>query len=275
MTTLRAETWLKTQTEDPRLRGPVSLGTQMEHQDWLNQRSHDQGVVELQLGHTPRNALTVEFLLDFQRKIIALDDDPEVRAIILSSPFKDFSIGVDTGNSPQDSTAEEALNRALNTAFLTLYACSTPVIASVRGEILAEGLFFVLASDLRVAHARSAFEFSTVAKGKTYPAVLLEIAKAALDGNTQRRLLLTGQRIGPIAARNAQFVEVIADDYEDLERYTLKEASKLAQLPGDTFSQIKLELRREALERMTLALAQDPETATHWLPADHRFQSNG
>lgn len=239
----------------------------MEQDDWLNHRIFDHGVVDLQLGHAPRNALTVEFLLDFQRKIIALDDDPDVRAIILSSPFKDFCIGAEPQTDRDDSTSRGALRRALNTTFLALFACSTPVIASVRGEVLDEGMFFVLASDLRVAHARSAFEFSAVTEGKGYPVTLMEIAKAALDRNTQRRLMLTGQRIGPIAARNAQFVEVIADDYEDLESYTLKEATKLARLPSSAFTDIKLELRRDILAQITEKLSEDQEIAEHWLPA--------
>ena len=111
-------------------------------------------------------------------------------------------------------------------------------------------MFFVLASDLRVAHARAGFEMTEVLRGCEYPIALMEIAKATLDSNTQRRLMLTGQRLGPIAARNAQIIEVIADDLEDLHGYALKEARKFAALSAETFAQIKFELRADTIGRI-------------------------
>lgn len=243
------------------------------HQDhWLNRRAHGDGVVELEMAHAPRNALTVEFLMDFQHEIMLLEHDPDVKSIILTSPFKDLSTGTDPEQWQQDQSASDALERALNTAFLTLFACGKPVISVARGEVLDAGMFIVLASDMRVAHARSAFEMSQLARAQIYPIALMEIARAMLDSHSQRRLMLTTQRMGPIAARNAGFVDVLADDYQDLTDYALKEARKLAKLSGETYARIKLELRRDALERIVTELAEDPETANHWLQLGRRPQ---
>ncbi|MFY1707710.1 enoyl-CoA hydratase/isomerase family protein [Tritonibacter scottomollicae] len=228
----------------------------MERDEWLNRRLHGDGVVELQLGHAPENQLTQDFLRDFTLQIKELSVDPDVKSVLLSSPFKDFSTGV----APDAS----AVGADLNAAFLALYACPKPVVIASVGLCSGAGMFFVLASDVRVAHARAGFEMTEVQLGSEYPIALMEIARASLDSNTQRRLMLTGQRLGPIAARNAQIIEVIADDLEDLHGYALKEARKLAALPAEAFARIKFELRAGTINRiedlLDATLSQDQTT---------------
>ena len=238
----------------------------MDQQQWLQRREHGDGVVELELGNAPQNALSVEFLMDFQHQISALEADANVKSLLLTSPFKDFSTGTEPAWWEQDSTSVEALERALNAAFLTLFACTKPVVCVARGEVLEAGMFFVLASDVRVAHARAAFEMSEISRGQIYPVTLMEIARATLDPQSQRRLMLTGQRLGPISSRHAGFIDVIADDYDDLIDYALKEARKLAKLPAETYAQIKMDLRQDALARIAASLSEDAEIANHWLP---------
>ncbi|WP_065324032.1 enoyl-CoA hydratase/isomerase family protein [Tritonibacter mobilis] len=230
----------------------------MERDEWINRRLHGDGVVELQLGHAPENRLTAEFLNDFEREIREMSADPDVKAVLLTSPFKDFSTGVD-----QDLADARALAPDLNAAFLALYTFPKPVIIATVGLCSGAGMFFVLASDLRVAHARAGFELIDVQLGREYPVALMEIARATLDANTQRRLMLTGQRLGPIAARNAQIIEVLADDLEDLHGYALKEARKMARLPGQAYAKIKRDLRIDTIERIETRLDDELQPAAH------------
>ncbi|GLP86348.1 enoyl-CoA hydratase/isomerase family protein [Tritonibacter mobilis] len=230
----------------------------MERDQWINRRLHGDGVVELQLGHAPENRLTAEFLNDFEREIREMSADPDVKAVLLTSPFKDFSTGVD-----QDLADARALAPDLNAAFLALYTFPKPVIIATVGLCSGAGMFFVLASDLRVAHARAGFELIDVQLGREYPVALMEIARATLDANTQRRLMLTGQRLGPIAARNAQIIEVLADDLEDLHGYALKEARKMARLPGQAYAKIKRDLRIDTIERIETRLDDELQPAAH------------
>ncbi|WP_420002854.1 enoyl-CoA hydratase/isomerase family protein [Arenibacterium sp. LLYu02] len=229
----------------------------MDRNEWLNRREHGDGVIELQLGHAPENRLTDPFLTDFTQEIYDLVQDPAVRAVLLTSPFRDFSTGVDPELAAADLPAG-----ALNAAFLALYACPKPVVCACVGLSSGAGLFFALASDLRVAHARAAFEMTEVLTGHGYPAGLMEIARATLDSNTQRRLMLTGQRLGPIAARNAQIIEVLADDLDDLHGYALKEARKFARLDPKVFAEIKNELRGETIARIESRLDDDMSPAS-------------
>ncbi|NIZ14651.1 enoyl-CoA hydratase/isomerase family protein [Phaeobacter sp. HF9A] len=221
----------------------------MERDEWLNRRLHGDGVVELQLGHAPDNRLTAEFLHDFEQEIIQMSEDDSIRGILLTSPFRDFCAGL-----PTELEEDADPYAQLDAAFLALYTCPKPVVCATLGLCSGLGMFFVLASDIRVAHARAGFEMVNIQSGQGYSDALMEIAKATLDSNTQRRLMLTGQRLGPIAARNAQFIEIIADDLEDLHGYALKEVRKLATLAPEVYTGIKHALRRDTIARIEARL---------------------
>lgn len=223
---------------------------------WLNTKDLGDGIVELQLGRAPVNALSADFLMEFAAKIDEMGQDPAVSAIVLKSPFKVFSAGLDLKEAQEfDLEQQHAIVRGLNEGFLALYSCPKPVVAAVGGAAIAGGLFFVLASDVRIGHSRSAYGLAEVRVGADFPIGPLEIAKATLDSNTQRRLMLTGQSIGPIAARNYGLVDIIAEDMEDLEIYALREARKLAELPPQTFASVKMQLRGEVIDRIKTGIA--------------------
>lgn len=229
----------------------------MEETDVLGRHDLGDGIFEVQLGRAPVNALSADFLMQFAAEIESISKDETVRAIILTSPFKVFSAGLDLKQAKDfDIAQQHAVVQGLNEAFLALYACPKPVVASVGGAAIAGGLFFVLASDRRVAMSkRSSFGLAEVRVGADFPVGPLEIAKATLDSDTQRRLMLTGQPIGPIAARNAGFIDIIAEDHEDLVAYSLSEARKLAELPSEAYASVKLQLRGETIARIRAAIA--------------------
>ncbi len=227
----------------------------MTDHDNLSTRDLGDGIIELQLGRGPVNALSAGFLMAFAELVTRLGEDDSVRAIILSSPFKVFSAGLDLKEAQNfDLDQQHAIVRGLNEGFLALYACPKPVVASVAGAAIAGGLFFVLASDRRVAMTKSSFGLAEVRVGADFPVGPLEIAKATLSSDSQRRLMLTGQPIGCIAARNFGFIDIIAEDLEDLQAYSLSEARKLAELPSLAYASIKQQLRGDTIAKIKAAL---------------------
>jgi len=224
--------------------------------EWLNRRDHGDGVVELQLGRAPVNALSSEFLLDFAAEIESLGQDSNVGAIVLSSPFKAFCAGLDLKEAQNFNVEQQqATVRGLNKAFMALYTCPKPTVVAVNGAVIAGGLFFVLASDLRVSASKASFGLAEVRVGVDFPVVPLEIARATLDSNTQRRLMLTGQPIGAVAARNANIIDIIIEDVTEVLSRAVKEAKTLAELPPKTFASVKQQLRRDTISRIEAGLA--------------------
>lgn len=225
----------------------------MATKDWLARSDHPGGVVEIGLGRGPVNALNAEFLMDFASMIDALADDASVRAVVLTSPFKVFSAGLDLKEAQHfDLAAQHAIVEGLNVGFLSLFRCPKPTLVAVGGAAIAGGLFFVLASDVRLAAPRARFGLAEVRVGADFPVGPMEIARATLDPNTLRRLMLTGQPVDADAARAAGIVDVIVDG--DLRERALAEARTLAEIPAIAYASIKNQIRGEAIRRIETAM---------------------
>ncbi|WP_406644499.1 enoyl-CoA hydratase/isomerase family protein [Aliisedimentitalea scapharcae] len=235
----------------------------MTKQAWLTRKQHEHGVVELELGRAPVNALSPQFLMDFADEMVALGNDDGVRAIVLSSPFKVFSAGLDLKEAQSfDRAQQNDIVKGLNFGFLAQYACPKPVVAAVGGAAIAGGLFYVLASDFRVAGPRASFGLAEVRVGADFPVGPFEIARATLDSNTQRRLMLTGQPIGAQDAQRAGVVDVVTDETGDVMSCALGHAQTLGQLPPKTYASIKRQLRGATIACIEAAMAaggNDPE----------------
>ncbi|MQQ07151.1 enoyl-CoA hydratase/isomerase family protein [Epibacterium sp. SM1979] len=222
-------------------------GAQAMTQDWLNRREHGAGIVELQLGNGPSNALSPGLLQDFAQQIAELDASEAVEVILIGSPFKAFSVGTD---SSQNS---DAFKTALDTALITLFSCQTPTIAVVNGDIHGPGLSLILTCDDRIGVTKSGYSYDGVHSGLEMSAVETVLVNQMLDQNVLRRLALTGQTIGPVAARNYGIIDIVAEDQEDLWMYALREAKAYAALAPDRFSKTKTCIRAHTLNLMRSA----------------------
>lgn len=215
---------------------------------------HDDGVVELGLARAPVNALSPDFLGEMADAIRACETDDTVRAIVLTSPFKVYSAGLDLKEAQEfDLDAQFAIVEALNRDFLTLFACSKPVVAAVNGAAIAGGLFFVLGADLRISAPKAAFGLAEVRVGANLPVGPMEIARASLDPNTLRRLLLTGQPIGAPEALQRGLIDAIEEG--DLTTRAVAEARTLGALPPKAYAAVKRDLRADAIARIEAGMA--------------------
>ncbi|MCB1340029.1 MAG: enoyl-CoA hydratase/isomerase family protein [Pseudooceanicola sp.] len=217
---------------------------------------HDmgEGLTGLTLNRTPVNAISAEFLDAFAATLADLERDPQTRAVVLTSPFKVYSAGLDLKEAQAfDARGEAEIVRALNEDLLAYYAFPKPVVAAVTGAAIAGGLFFVLGADWRVSTARAQFGLAEVRVGADFPAGPMEIARDALAPDTLRRLMLTGQPIRADAALAQGFIDEIAEDV--LGAATAK-ARELAALPPLAYGAIKRQIRRHAIARIREAMAQ-------------------
>lgn len=217
---------------------------------------HPDGVIEIGLNRAPVNALSAGFLMEFAALIDRLGQDADVSAIVLSSPFKVFSAGLDLKEAQAfDLSAQHAIVKGLNIGFLALFACPKPTLVAVAGPAIAGGLFFVLASDWRIAGPRARFGLAEVRVGADFPVGPMEIARATLGPNDLRRLMLSGQPIGAEAARDAGIVDEMTDAGAERELALLR-AREMAKLPPLTYASIKRQIRGAVIERIESAMAQ-------------------
>ncbi|MDN5913778.1 MAG: enoyl-CoA hydratase-related protein [Pseudonocardia sp.] len=111
-----------------------------------------------------RNALTGSMLAELSRALPELDDDPEVRVVVVTGRGGDFCSGADLSAVGDDRHPLGAMNR-INRAALALHRMSTPTVARVDGVAVGAGLNLALACDLVVSSDRARYSEVFVRRG--------------------------------------------------------------------------------------------------------------
>ncbi len=184
------------------------------------------------------NAMNEEMMAEFERLLLEIEADPEVRAVVLTGAGRGFSSG---GDQKRDRTIEgqdqffdgdlggnvvERLNRCV----LRLHQLQKPVIGCINGVAVGAGCNLALATDLRIASdsARFGEVFSRIGLvpdgGGTYLLPRLVGPAKALE------LIMLGDIIDAQEALRIGLVNrVVAAD--QLAAETWKLAERLAQGP--------------------------------------------
>lgn len=238
--------------------------------NWLIPTDHGDGIIELGLNRAPVNALSAPCLMGFADVLADMAGDNAVRAIVLSSRFKVFSAGLDLKEALEFSREDEnAIVQGLNVGFTALFAFPKPVVVAIKGAAIAGGLFYVLASDFRVAGPRAKFGLAEVRVGADFPIGPLEIARATLDPNSLRRLMLTGQPMTAPEAQHAGIIDVIEPDEAVVLDRALRAARELASSPATTYASVKRQIRQGALDRIKAGINAGANTpAGGWFSAE-------
>jgi len=229
----------------------------MSASEHLVRKDYGEGIVGIELNRGPVNALSPAFLMGMADMLAGMEQDDSVRAVVLSSPFKVFSAGLDLKEAQDyDLAQQHAIVEALNVAFLALFSFPKPVVAAVGGAALAGGLFYVLGSDVRVAGPRASFGLAEVRVGVDFPAPTMEIARATLGPNTLRRLMQTGQPIDAKQAVAEGIVDVLEEDGGIVLDRALAEARALADIPSIAYASVKRQIRQPAITACEAAIAE-------------------
>ena len=169
---------------------------------------------------------------------VSLDDNADVRAVVLAGAGKSFCAGADLNWMKRMAAfgAEENLAdaHALAAMLRSLYALAKPTIARVTGAAYGGGVGLVAACDIAIAVPEAAFALSEVKLG-LIPATIGPYVMEAIGARQARRYFLTAERFGAQdALRIGLLHDVVARDQIDarIEQFiaTLKAASPAAQL---------------------------------------------
>ena len=104
-----------------------------------------------------RNALDLATMQALVAALRAADDDPEVRAVILTGADPAFCAGLDLGSVSAGELVLERVEQLDADPWRTLQELSTPTIAAVNGPAVTGGLELVLCCDLAIASERATF----------------------------------------------------------------------------------------------------------------------
>lgn len=171
------------------------------------------GVAEVTLNRPEkRNALTPEMLVRLDRVWAGIDADTSVRiAILTGAGDRAFCAGADLGRlttlltrarTAEDEWDEQLLADPLilNRALLRGVDLATPVIAAMRGSVVAGGMELALACDLRVVAQDATLGLTEVQRGLIPAAGGVARLSRQVTPARAAEMLLTGDRFDAATA---------------------------------------------------------------------------
>lgn len=163
-----------------------------------------------------RNALGVEQMHELTDCLVALDKDPEVRAVVLSGEGRSFCAGADLAwiravveGEPETWIAGyDAMDRLL----ITAATLTTPFVCVTTGSTVGGGVALAAAADLVVAAESSSFHLAELHLGMV-PTVIVPIIAERIGRKALARLCLCQSRLSASEAVEKGLADmVVADD---------------------------------------------------------------
>src|SRR5580658_10027235 len=96
-----------------------------------------------------RNALNQALLEDLNEAVVSIEQDKNIRAVVVRGEGRVFSSGLDLAEVDRLEGAHNPMN--IQNVFQRLEAMPVPTIAAVQGAAIAGGLELALHCDLRIA----------------------------------------------------------------------------------------------------------------------------
>ena len=139
-----------------------------------------------------RNALSAILVSELYDHLLAANEDPAARAIVVTGTDPAFCAGADL-KSPPGASVEGRRSVPYPQVLTTIMDSPKPVIAAVNGAAFAGGLGLVGAADIVIASEAAQFSFSEVRIG-VIPAVISVVCVPKLGTHHAMRLFVTGAR---------------------------------------------------------------------------------
>jgi enoyl-CoA hydratase/carnithine racemase len=184
------------------------------------------GLITLNRPHD-RNNFNVLFARQLNDALLKLDEDPDVRVVVIRANGKNFSTGISLDEFKNKSPLEyREFIRKMDEHNHTIARMKKPVIASVQGLCLANGAGLSFACDLTVAaedakFGTTAINVGLICLGPSAPLARLVGRKKVLE------MVLTGDMISAAEALSLGLVNKVVPK-EQLEEATMELAGKLA-----------------------------------------------
>ena len=160
------------------------------------------------------NAFDETLIAELTAACIALDEDEDVRVVVLAGRGKSFSAGADLNwmKRAANNGVDENLNdaRALARMLRVLAKLKKPTIARVQGAALGGGTGLTAACDIAVASSKAFFATSEVKFG-IIPSAISPYVARAIGARQAYRYFQSAERIDATRARELGLVHETVD----------------------------------------------------------------
>lgn len=181
------------------------------------------------------NAFNDELIASLTEEFLALENDDDVKVVVLTGNGKSFCAGADLNwmKAMKNYSMEENIedSKKLAGLFHAINDLSKPVIGKINGAALGGGVGLVACCDYVVASESSKFGLTEVNLGLV-PAVISPFVIAKIGESNARHLFLTGERFDGQRAMEIGLVHKVSlDRYYDADIVNM--AKKLIKVaPG-------------------------------------------
>ena len=140
-----------------------------------------------------RNALSAVLVNELNEHLIAANNDPDVRSIVITGSDPAFCAGADLKSPPGEAIDGGGKSVPYPDVLTRILDSQKPVIVAVNGAAFAGGLGLVGAADIVITAEDVQFSFSEVRIG-VIPAVISVVCLPKLGTHHGMKLFLTGER---------------------------------------------------------------------------------
>jgi enoyl-CoA hydratase/carnithine racemase len=219
------------------------------------------GVATITLNRPERlNALTFEVYAELRDTFLALDTEPDVRAVVITGSGRAFCSGGDVEDIigalfARDAAGLREFTRMTCDVILNLRRCRRPVVAALNGTAAGAGAVIATACDIRVAApaAKIAYLFTRVGLSGADMGIAWLLPRIVGLGRATE-LLMTGDFIdADTALRIGLYHKVVPQESVVAEATAL--AERLARGPAAALAVTKRALDQEAPLTLEAALA--------------------
>ena len=189
------------------------------------------------------NALTTKMMREFRKLFKELEEDDDVRVLIITGAGKGFCAGANVNLLASITQLGSDLPRwerlqAIGAFAMQLYNLEKPVIAAVNGMAAGAGVSIALLSDMRMASEKAKFCMAFVARGVIPDCGATFLMPRLLGSGKSLELMYTGDIIDAKEAERIGLVNKVVPHNKLMDEATAL-AKKLAKGPPLALAQIR------------------------------------
>ncbi|WP_339714203.1 enoyl-CoA hydratase-related protein [uncultured Sneathiella sp.] len=180
----------------------------------------EHGVYTLTLNRPEKhNALGDIMMSELQHAVQQMNENPEIRLVILTATGKSFCSGGDL-NSFKDAIVENReqrmeRSRVLGGLYRSLYSLSKPLIGSINGPAFGAGVGLISVCDITFALPHFKFGFSETRLGLV-PATFFPYIVRRIGAVNARRVMLSGATFDGEEAQRIGLIDQICANEQSL-----------------------------------------------------------
>ena len=214
----------------------------MPYENVLVETRNNVGLITLNRPKT-LNALAEALVRDLGAALDVYDDDPNIRAIVLTGSERAFAAGADISEMVGFNYMDAYLKDFITVGWQRVTKCRKPVIAAVAGYALGGGCELAMMCDMIIAADTAKFGQPEINLGTIPGSGGTQRLTRVIGKSTAMDMVLTGRNMGAEEAERAGLVARIVPAAD-----LINEAGKTAQAIADKSMPIVM-IAKEAVNR--------------------------